>query len=256
MMAGAPGSALHKSTNKECGMKGYLVLDDVVLIGRTAAEYDQFFGFAEAGLGRGPILDVGAGVSSFCAERTAQDFDVIAFDPIYGAPPETIRCRCEADLERVMAQMPAISHHYRWDYYQNLDTLKSYRIKAYESFLAHYCQDQSRYLAGTLPDTGFADHSFALALVSHFLFLYDQQLDYPFHKESLLELCRIAEEVRIYPLVTFNGARSPWLNLLLQDRDCSKLAFRIEPSGFAFMKQAHERLVVRRAVVAKPGVRP
>jgi hypothetical protein len=40
-----------------------------------------------------------------------------------------------------------------------------------------------------------------LALSSHFLFLYSAQLSYEFHLAAVLEMCRVATEVRIFPLL-------------------------------------------------------
>jgi hypothetical protein len=38
-------------------------------------------------------------------------------------------------------------------------------------------------------------------LYSHLLFLYSEQLSYSFHLASILELLRVANEIRIFPLV-------------------------------------------------------
>jgi hypothetical protein len=40
------------------------------------------------------------------------------------------------------------------------------------------------------------------------------------------ELCRVAQEVRIFPLVDFNGARSPYLDPLL--RELERVGLRAE----------------------------
>ena len=49
-------------------MKQGLVLDKVVLLGRTLEEYRRFFALEVEKLRGKAILDVAAGVSSFCAE--------------------------------------------------------------------------------------------------------------------------------------------------------------------------------------------
>ena len=63
-----------------------------------------------------------------------------------------------------------------------------------------------------LPTLPFADSSFDLALCSHFLFLYSLQFDEASHLESIILLCRIAHEARIFPLVTLAGERSPYVD--------------------------------------------
>ena len=70
-----------------------------------------------------------------------------------------------------------------------------------------------------MPRLDFRDRQFQLALCSHFLFLYSEHLSFEFHLESIRELCRIAEEVRIFPLLNLAQARSPYI-----DEICSTLA--------------------------------
>ena len=58
-----------------------------------------------------------------------------------------------------------------------------------------------------LPTLPFADRSFDLALSSHFLFLYTEQFDESFHRSSIVEMCRVADEVRVFPLLAL-GCRA------------------------------------------------
>jgi hypothetical protein len=58
-----------------------------------------------------------------------------------------------------------------------------------------------RYLAAELPSLPFEDQAFDLGLCSHFLFLYANQFSLEFHAESIVELCRVVKEVRIFPLL-------------------------------------------------------
>ena len=50
-----------------------------------------------------------------------------------------------------------------------------------------------------MSDDLFADREFDLALCSHLLFLYSEQLTADFHLASIRELCRVAGEVRVFP---------------------------------------------------------
>lgn len=47
------------------------------------------------------------------------------------------------------------------------------------------------------------------------LFLYSEQFSMDSHIDSLIELCRVAKQLRIYPLITLNGEVSPHLNLVM-----------------------------------------
>ncbi len=100
-------------------MKDGLDLKDVVLLGRTRAGYARYFGLDGLDLGGRRILDMGAGVSSFCAEIAAQGGDVTAADPIYARPAEAIEHKCRTDLDEVVAQLPEVAHQYHWAFYRD-----------------------------------------------------------------------------------------------------------------------------------------
>jgi hypothetical protein len=55
-----------------------------------------------------------------------------------------------------------------------------------------------------------------LNLSAHFLFMYADRLDYPFHIATLNELLRVSkEEIRIFPLVDLEGKRYEHLDKLI-----------------------------------------
>lgn len=70
--------------------------------------------------------------------------------------------------------------------------------------------------AKKLPKLPFDDQSFDIALCSHFLFVDSDNLSESFHIEALLELARVATEVRIYPLMDQEGHPSIHLGPVLQ----------------------------------------
>src|SRR4029453_5858806 len=73
------------------------------------------------------------------------------------------------------------------------------------------------YLAGALPDLPFRNRTFDLALCSHFLFLYSAAFDLAFHLAAMAELLRVADEVRVFPLLAMDGMPSPHLEPLLAE---------------------------------------
>src|SRR5689334_21403587 len=118
-------------------MKQGLVLDKVVLLGRTLDEYSRYFALDLDALRGQRILDVASGVSSFCAEASARGLDVTAFDLIYDWPLEDIAARCGPDLDLVLGAIDGLKT-YKWDFYKNPDTLRVLRERAYRTFLADY----------------------------------------------------------------------------------------------------------------------
>jgi hypothetical protein len=220
-------------------------LDDVVLIGRTFAEYHRLFALDNANADD-VILDVGAGVSSFCAEANARGYRVTASDRIYGLAAEAIAAQCVRDLDQVMAQLPAVAHRYVWDTFPDIAALRAEREKAYQTFIADYrVHGQQRYVPTTYPHTTFADNQFSLTLVSHFLFLYDDQIDYAFHQATLRELVRITtREIRLFPLVNLRYDRSRFVDRLMVDPAFAACTFNVVTVDYEFMRGGNEMLVM------------
>ena len=100
-------------------------------------------------------------------------------------------------------------------------------------------------MVGELPCLPFPSGSFDLALCSHFLFTYSEQFTTEFHVQSLLELARVADEVRVFPLLTaFSGELSPHLPVVmeaLREQDCS---VEICPVAYEFQKGSNKMLRV------------
>jgi len=228
-------------------MKQGLVLDKVVLLGRTLEEYRRYFALDLDALRGRTILDVASGVSSFCAEANRAGLRVSAFDAIYGRPAEEIQRWCEADLDHVTAAIRD-ARTYRWEFYQSPENLRRFRERAYRAFLADYrAHGGLRYIPGRLPELPFADGQFDLTLVSYLLLVYEDHFDYEFHKRSLLEIMRVTRgEVRLYPIVTFEARRSIHLDRLLADRELRHLGFEEVQTDFEFLLNSNYYLRVFR----------
>ena len=230
-------------------MKDGLDLDDVVLLGRSLKEYSQYFSLSRLDPNEARILDMGSGVSSFCAEMVGRGFQVTGADSMYGLPADIIGTRCEADLDEVCIQLPEVAHNYNWIFYKDIDDLRAHREMAYRRFLEDYRTIPDRYINASLPSTSFNDNEFTHSYVSYFLFLYDDRLSYEFHRESLRELARITEkEVSIYPLTTLKAKRSSFVDRLMADPELACLEFHIENTDFEFFKGSNETLIISRYV--------
>jgi SAM-dependent methyltransferase len=104
---------------------------------------------------------------------------------------------------------------------------------------------EGRYLAAALPSLPFPDTSFELALCSHLLLFYAPTLPLEFHLAGVQELCRVAQEVRIFPLVDFNGARSPYLGPLLRDLERVGLRAEVVRVPYEFQRGGDRMLRIR-----------
>ncbi len=216
-----------------------LTLDRVVLLGRTLDEYRRYFSIPlESWKGR-TVLDVASGVSSFCCEANAVGLKVTACDPIYDLAPDVLRPRCEADLDLVVNGVRGLNT-YCWDFYQSPERLRTFRESAYRTFLEDFGANRERYVTGKLPCLPFPDRAFDVSLVSYLLFAYEQQFDYEFHRRAIIELMRVTRgELRMYPLVSFEARRSPYLAQFADDQTLAKLRFEIVGTDFEFLRNSN-----------------
>ncbi len=187
-------------------------LNEVVPWGRTLEEYQLMFALSRADL-EAQILGCGDGPASFNAEMTALGYSVISIDPIYQFSGEQIRQRVQETYEPVISQVKQNSHRYIWKNFQDADELGQARLVAMERFLLDYeaGQFEGRYRYQCLPNLQLTDNQFELCLCSHLLFLYSEQLSLDFHIASITELLRVAQEVRIFPLLKLDGEARPEL---------------------------------------------
>lgn len=221
-------------------MPTHLELDDVVLLGRTLDEYRRMFSLDDDTLQQSKILDVASGVSSFCAESNASGYQVTATDRIYQFSADEIEAKCQVDLEQVMGALPAIAHNYIWEIFPDVAALTQQREIAYRGFVDDFrVQGNDRYVLGELPSLPFEDGVFDLVLVSHLLFLYEEQLSYEFHRDAVLELLRVGREVRIFPLVNLKAEISSYVTFMQEDEAFARFMFEFERVGYEFIRNGH-----------------
>lgn len=182
----------------------------VIPWGRSFGEYRRMFALTEGDLA-GRLLGCGDGPASFNAEATALGHRVVSCDPIYAFSAAEIGRRVEACYETVIAQAKRDRAGFVWSDFRDPDHLGQCRLATMRRFLADFeaGREEARYVAAALPALPFGDGEFTLALVSHLLFLYSEQLDLPFHLAACAELLRVAPEVRIFPLLGLDRRWSP-----------------------------------------------
>jgi hypothetical protein len=185
-------------------------LENVVPWGRNLTEYRAMFTLTDADLQK-RILGCGDGPASFNAEATQQGVQVISCDPLYQFAVPEIEARIQATYDLVVQGMKDNLHQFTWSQFPTPEAVGEARMTAMRHFLADYqAQDAAqRYVTAELPELPFADASFDLALCSHFLFLYSEQFSLEFHLQSVRELCRVAREIRIFPLLALDALPSP-----------------------------------------------
>jgi hypothetical protein len=222
-----------------------MVLEKIVPFGRLFDEYVQMFNLTPTDLS-GEIIGVGDGPASFNAEATQQGYSVTSIDPIYSFLGQEIESRFNAVVDNIINQVKATPEDWVWTYHGSPEGLRSNRIKALQSFLQDYEKGKAngRYVTAELPALPFPSRSFSLALCSHLLFLYSEQLDYDFHFYSIQEMLRVAPEVRIFPLLTLLLERSPHLDPVIQAFTALGYSVSIKTASYGLQRGKHEMLVI------------
>jgi hypothetical protein len=221
-------------------------LDQVVPWGRSFEEYTAMFLLTDADLA-GRILGCGDGPASFNAEASRRGSAVVSCDPLYAFSTAEIEARIGATYGQVIEQTRKNQSEFVWEAIPSVEELGRVRMAAMHAFLADYPAGlaEGRYVIGELPSLPFPTGQFNLALCSHLLFLYSQALDEAFHHASLLELCRVAQEVRVFPLLTFGGAVSPHLEGTLALLRAAGKQVSMERVNYEFQRGACEMLRIR-----------
>ncbi len=223
-----------------------VILKNVVPFGRSFDEYRHMFNLTAADLA-GNILGVGDGPASFNAEGTQQGYSITSVDPVYVFSGSEIKSRFDAVVDNIIHQVKATPTDWVWTYHQSPDQLRMNRIKALTHFLQDYDSGKAaqRYVIGELPQLPFATRQFSLALCSHLLFLYSDQFDQAFHLQSIQEMLRVAPEVRIFPLLTLQLQRSPYLDQIQQTLSELGYAVSVQTVGYELQKGGNEMLVIK-----------
>jgi len=227
-----------------------LELSSPPFLGRSLAEYAQFFALDLPALRGRDVLDVAAGPSSFTAEACARKVDAVAVDPRYGSGPEVLAHQVWLDHAQAMTQSRAMPRSVRARSLPALEAAELDRRGAAERFLADYEAHfiDNRYVSGALPRLPFFDGTFDLVLCAHCLFLQANCFDYDWHVAACRELVRVSvDEVRIYPLVGPDGRNYPPLSRLRRELRENGIAGTVTAVRHEFWGGSDAMLVLRRA---------
>jgi len=221
-------------------------LDKVVPWGRSYDEYVSMFDLTEADL-KLRILGCGDGPAAFNSALSQRGGYIVSIDPVYAFNAEQIRSRISETYTMVMTQMHNNKSDYVWGAISSVEQLGTIRMSAMETFLADFesGKQAGRYISGELPVLPFTSQQFDIALSSHFLFLYSAHLSAEFHLQAVLEMLRVSREVRVFPLLTLNGATSPYLQFVAEQLMEQGFGAEIKQVPYEFQRGGNEMLVIK-----------
>jgi len=218
-------------------------LKNVVPLGRSFDEYRLMFNLSKSDLDK-RILGVADGPASFNAEMHAMGKNVVSADPIYMFSAKDIQRKFDKVVDNIIEQVRNTPGDWTWTYHMSPDDLRQHRKEALVKFNADFEQGKQdgRYQTGELPALEFQDGAFDIALCSHFLFLYSEHYDYNFHKASVYEMLRVAEEARIFPLLDLMLNRSPYIEPLTEELKRDGYSVKIKKVPYEIQRGGNEMM--------------
>jgi len=221
-------------------------LEKIVPFGRSMDEYKKMFALSDDDLNK-KMVGIGDGPASFNAEMFAWQKTVISVDPLYIFNAEEIEKQFYSVVDNIISQVKATPDDWVWSYHRTAEHLKENRVNALCQFVADYENGKAQgcYVVGELPALDFKTNEFELALCSHFLFLYSDHLPYEFHRASVLEMLRVASEVRIFPLLTLMLQVSPYVQPLIEELKSEGFAVNVEKVAYELQKGGNEMLRIQ-----------
>jgi hypothetical protein len=221
-------------------------LENVLPWGRSFNEYREIFNLTDNDLELS-ILGCGDGPASFNAELTFRGGKVVSVDPIYKFNSKQLQVRISEAFDQIMPQAEKNKEMNIWKNIPSVNELGKIRMAAMSQFLTDFEAGKAtgRYVADSLPNLSFKDKHFDLALCSHYLFLYSEQVNVEQHIDAIKELCRVAREVRIYPLISLNGETSLHLRKVTTILGNLGQKVSLENVPYQFQKGATQMLMVK-----------
>lgn len=211
-----------------------IALKEIVPWGRSLAEYEAMFALSDRDRFCS-ILDCGGGPASFNAELTRAGGKVISCDPIYQFSAAEIASRIEEVAPIIVAGTRENYDQFVWQNLRSPEHLGEVRLESMRRFLEDFepGKQQGRYRVEALPNLSFSTGEFDLALCSHLLFTYSEELSLEFHLAALEELGRVAQEVRVFPILTkFSTEVSPHLKEAIAH--CQEQGYRVSLESVAY----------------------
>ncbi|MAZ39550.1 MAG: hypothetical protein CMF49_05460 [Legionellales bacterium] len=192
-----------------------------------------------------PILDVAAGASSFNAEMHGRGYYVVSADPLYALSMPDLKLK----IDRMGQTLRQWIEQHKAQFLLRDKAAFEDLIAKQKAMANIFIQDfqegvyAKRYVADPLPNLSFSHAQYALALCANFLFDGPYAKDMDFQLKAILEMCRVAREVRIFPLLDDSGEVSQHvapLMAVLQSKnygvEIREVPFHLQKNGNAMLR--------------------
>lgn len=219
-------------------------MNKLVVWGHHLEEYKEMFDLTQADL-CGNILEFGCGPSAFNAELAGIATLRVSCDPLFNLDKDTLRSKATLIVADMGEQIKEEQAQFDFSAYGDLSGFMKKRREGLDIFFADYLtgKAENRYLGVSELKLPFDDFTFDFALSSHYLFADLDEQDSDFYVRAIIELARVAKEVRIFPLIDRHGQPSPCLGpvlLNLQQQnygvEVRTVPYQLQPKGNAMLR--------------------
>lgn len=188
----------------------------LVLWGHHVAEYKAMFDVSDDAL-CSRVLEYGCGPSAINATLHEKSAHLVSVDPLFRLEKPALTEKIQSLSHHRIEQMRTDKHPLDVASYGGVDAFIASRQEGIATFLADYekGREEKRYQALPKEQLLFTDAAFDYALSSHYLFADPDSQPVDFHLQVISELARVANEVRIFPLIDRTGQPSPLLGPVL-----------------------------------------
>lgn len=186
------------------------------------------------------ILEYPASISSFNAEMHKRGHDVTSVDPHYDLTPLDMSKHADNIIQNLVTNL----HHYVSLIQDKSEKTQDNILSAWNHYAQIFVADYSdgklegRYRAGALPKLPFCDFEFELALYSDLLFRSKGTSP----GETVAELCRVAHEVRVFPLLNEHGEVSSTLGRVMLNLQQANFGIEIREVPYKLQKGSNAML--------------
>lgn len=218
---------------------------DILMWGHSYDAYTRMFALTDAEL-KLKILDCCGGPSSFNTLLTQKGGQVVSTDKLFDLSKKKIEQKIDEVFSEMLTIVEAHKDRFTWDEIKSPEELAAIRRENIDIFLDDFEQglEEGRFITDMPPDLHFQHYEFDLALASHYFFANCPDQTVEFHVEAVANLCDVAKEVRIFPLLDSMGEIPEIVGPVTQGLHQAGLGVEIKAAPYKFQEKGNAMLRV------------
>ena len=213
--------------------------------GRNLEEYKKMFGLSELTKSL-KIISVADGPSAFNVQLRQLGVDITSVDPIYNLSIAELKMRFKESYAFNRNLFIEQTDNFNFKNDGEIEKHLAKRENTFNTFITDYELHPNYYHYGMLPVLAFESNSFDLCLCSNFLFIFDHIFNMAFHLNSIKEMLRVSNEVRIFPVYNTNGKRSVHLDNVLEFLTTNNFICEVITNDYHVYKDGNRFLKITR----------